>query len=426
MGFFEKITARLSDGNSIRSETVETSAPGQVTFKLADLNEIFNRQGGRLGGGPDMSEATYYTCLKILSETVAKLSIHLYDGNGEKVKDHHALTVLKYRPNEAMTSVTLKQVVEYNRDHFGNGYLLTKYGKDGKLQGLYPLNPMKVKVLVDNQSIFPGDRRIWYEYTPKTGETVIISSKEMIHVKGGLSTDGVVGMSVRETLARTMETNKASQDYLKDLYSNGLTANAVLKYTGDLDKEKRKELTKQVAELIDDEESNSKRILPIPLGMDIVPLDLKLTDSQFYELKKYSSLQIAAAFGIKPNHLNDYEKSSYANSESQNLSFYVDTLLYILTAYEEEFNRKLLTESELKSGLRFKFNVGTILRGDLKTQAEALRMQVDGAMMTLNEARAKLDLPPIQGGDIIIVNGSYTTLEDVGIAYRKDNKNAEN
>ena len=69
--------------------------------------------------------------------------------------------------------------------------------------------------------------------------------------------------------------------------------------------------------------------------------ELRLEFVEIYELKKYNSLQIAAAFGIKPNNLNDYSKSSYANSSAQNLSFYIDTLLYNITLYEQELNRKL-------------------------------------------------------------------------------------
>ena len=161
------------------------------------------------------------------------------------------------------------------------------------------------------------------------------------------------------------------------------------------------------------------RIIPLPLGFDIVPLDLKLTDSQFYELKKFSSLQVAAAFGIKPNHLNNYDKSSYSNSEMQNLTFYVDTLLAILTQWEEELNYKLLTNEEIEQGLSYQFNVGTILRGDIKTQSESLRNYVSGSIYTINEARKKAGLPPAPGGDVIVVNGSYTDLDKLGNAYAK-------
>ena len=165
--------------------------------------------------------------------------------------------------------------------------------------------------------------------------------------------------------------------------------------------------------------NNPSGIFPLPLGMDLTPLDLKLSDTQFFELKKYTALQIAGAFGVKPNHLNDYNKSSYSNSEMQNLSFYVDTLLYILTLYEEEFNLKLLTEKERLSGLRFEFNVASILKGDLKTQAECITKFIQSGVYTINEARNLVGLPAVEGGDIIIMNGSYVRLEDIGIAYKK-------
>ena len=79
---------------------------------------------------------------------------------------------------------------------------------------------------------------------------------------------------------------------------------------------------------------NTGKIIPVPLGMKLTPLDIKLSDSQFFELKKYTALQIAAAFGVKPNQINDYSKSSYANSELQQLSFYVDTELFVIKQYE--------------------------------------------------------------------------------------------
>ena len=105
----------------------------------------------------------------------------------------------------------------------------------------------------------------------------------------------------------------------------------------------------------------------------------------------------------------------------QNLTFYVDTLLYILSLYEEEFNLKLLTEKERLSGLRFEFNVATILKGDLKTQAECITKFIQSGVYTINEARNLMGLPSVEGGDIIVMNGSYVPLEDIGIAY-KDKK----
>ena len=162
---------------------------------------------------------------------------------------------------------------------------------------------------------------------------------------------------------------------------------------------------------------NSRRLITLPVGADIQTLDLKLTDSQFYELKRYSALQVAAAFGVNPDHLNDYTKSSYNNSAMQNLQFYVNTLLYNVSLYEQEMNRKLLTEKEQTEGKGFKFNVWVILRGDPSQQADILQKMVQSAIYSPNEARARLDSPPCDGGDVHMVNGSYVKLEDIGKAY---------
>ena len=209
-----------------------------------------------------------------------------------------------------------------------------------------------------------------------------------------------------------------SQRFLNNLYKNGLTAKAVLEYTGELNEDAAEKL-RQTFERFGAGSQNTGKILPVPLGMKLTPLDIKLTDSQFVELKKYSALQIAAAFGIKPNQINDYEKSSYSNSEMQQLSFYVDTMLFVLKQYEEEVNYKLLSDDELEEGLYFKMNEKVLLRTDSKTQMEILKEGINNGIETVNEARRKLDLMDMDGGDVLIVNGTYVPLTKVGAAYDK-------
>lgn len=381
-------------------------------------------KGGNISAGKDLSEITYFTCLKVLSESIGKLSINLKDSDNNRIYAHDSLQMLKVRPNKFMTPTTFKALIEYHRNHSGNAYAYLQYEKNGKLEGIYPLESRNMQILIDNADIFQRGNKMYYRYlAPKTGKTYIFEDKEILHFKGGLSEDGLVGKSVRETLASTLKGVKVSQQYLNNLYEKGLTAKAILKYTGDFDSKKKAMLVNELANFATG--NDSRGIIPIPLGMDLVPLDLKLTDSQFYELKKFTSLQIAAAFGVKPNHLNNYDKSSYANSEMQNLTFYIDTLLFILNQYEEEFNYKMLSEEERKKGLRFEFNVASILRGDLKTQAESITKYVAGSIYTINEARAYAGLPKVEDGEKILVNGSYVELKNVGNAYLKGGENNE-
>lgn len=381
-------------------------------------------RGGNISAGKDLSEITYFTCLKVLSESIGKLSINLKDSDNNRIYAHDSLQMLKVRPNKFMTPTTFKALIEYHRNHSGNAYAYLQYEENGKLEGIYPLESRNMQILIDNADIFQRGNKMYYKYlAPKTGKTYIFEDKEILHFKGGLSEDGLVGKSIRETLASTLKGVKISQQYLNNLYEKGLTAKAILKYTGDFDSKKKAMLVNELANFASG--NDSRGIIPIPLGMDLVPLDLKLTDSQFYELKKFTSLQIAAAFGVKPNHLNNYDKSSYANSEMQNLTFYIDTLLFILNQYEEEFNYKMLSEEERKKGLRFEFNVASILRGDLKTQAESITKYVTGSIYTINEARTYAGLSKVADGEKILVNGSYVELKNVGNAYLKGGENNE-
>lgn len=191
-----------------------------------------------------------------------------------------------------------------------------------------------------------------------------------------------------------------------------------LQYVGDLEESKIKALQKKFADKLSGPK-NAGRVIPVPIGLQLTPLKMNLTDAQFFELKKYSALQIAGAFGIKPNQINNYEKSSYSNSETQQLAFLVDTALYRLKMYEEEINAKVLSLKEEENGFFYKFNEKAILRTDTKTQMEMLKDAVNNGIYKPNEARRYLDMPDDPDGDKLIVNGNYIPLEKVGTQYTK-------
>ena len=203
------------------------------------------------------------------------------------------------------------------------------------------------------------------------------------------------------------------------------TITETLEYTGELNEKAKAALVKSFEEF-GSGAKNTGKILPVPLGMKLTPLDIKLTDSQFFELKKYNALQIAGAFGVKPNQINDYSKSSYSNSEMQQLSFYVDTELFIIKQYEEEINFKMLPDEDTDDGYYYKFNEKVLFRTDSKTQMEYLRNGVNGTIIKPNEARRKLDMEDAEGGDVLLANGSIVPLTMAGAAYLKGESEQEN
>src|SRR5690606_1029781 len=111
---------------------------------------------------------------------------------------------------------------------------------------------------------------------------------------------------------------------------------------------------------------NANRVSLLPVGYQYQPLSLKMTDAQFLENTELTIRQIAAAFGVKMHQLNELSRATHTNVEYQQREFYVDTLMDILTGYEQELSYKLFTDEELNEGYYIKFNVDAILRADQK------------------------------------------------------------
>lgn len=379
-----------------------------------------------------LNEVTYFTCLKMLTETMGKLPLKFYQRTGKgkiRAEPNKAAQLLMTRPNKIMTPATFWGTVEFNCQHYGNAYvwIQTKYQKSGRFGGtiepvaFWVMQSEYVQVFMDDVGVFGNTGQLYYRYSdPKTGKTYTFGQDSVMHFKTWCSTDGILGKSVREILMDTIGGAEESQTYLNRLYQDGLTASMALQYTGDLDKPRRMALQREYNDLLTGAK-NAGKVVAVPVGMTLQPLNIKLADAQFFELKKYTALQIAGAFGIKPNQLNNYEKSSYANSETQQLAFLIDTMAYRLNQYEQEINYKCLTPEEQKEGFFFKFNEKALLRTDAKTQMSNIVSAVTNGLYTVNEGRELLDLAYVDGGDVNMINGTYTPITQIGAAYGLNN-----
>lgn len=375
----------------------------------------------------ELREVTCYTCMKILSETMGKLPIKVYEWKKKqgrvRADPDSTSKLLNGRPNPHMTPSIFFATVENNRNHFGNGYvwIQRKISRNGSENiGLWIMQSDCVTPIYDNTGIFGGQGKIYYQYTdPLDGEMYVFPEMDVMHLKTSMTLDGLTGIPVRDMLGYVVEGASQSQQYMSNLYKGGMTASMALQYAGEIDDSRIKLLQKKYDKYLSGPK-NAGKIVPVPAGMQLQPLNYKLTDAQFFELKKYSALQIAGAFGVKPNQINDYEKSSYANSEMQQLSFLVDTMLFPLKQYEEELTYKLYIGTEKSC----KFNEKAILRTDSKTQMEILAQGVQNGMRKVNEARELLDLPRDPDGDVLLMNGNFIPVKMAGEQYKKGETSA--
>ena len=412
LDFFRKNKVQKSAG----------SVPEVMQPYILDLGKLLGFDPTQYDEGR-LSEVTYFACLKMLSEAVAKLPLTLQrvseDGGVEDASGDPLYTAVKLRPNPYMTPSAFWEAMENNRNHYGNAYAQIRYTESSV--ELYPLVSDRMRVCVPDNMRLPDVRDIYYEYSsPETGEILHFWSDEVLHFKSSMTFSGLFGISVRDKLRLSLDGAKDSQKVLNELYKNNMAGRAVVQFspTQEMKEGYQERYVKQLDDFAHGRKKTGSTFIPIPYGTSVTPLNLRLADEQFLELRKYTALQIASAFGIKPNQLNDYEKASYANSEAQQLAFYVETMLSILKQYEEELNYKLLSSSQTAQGYRFKFNVAAVLRGDTKAQVESLCQGISNGLYTPNEARRMLDLPSLSGGERIYFNGSNIAVEDAGAQYQ--------
>ena len=393
-----------------------------ATSEWAELNELYRFLGiDPAKTGDATSEATYFACLKVLMEAIGKLPLKIQQFTPDKgiriAREHPYYRMLNERPNRYMTASSFWGTCEQFRDDRGNAYVWIDT-RDPKHPQLWHLDPSNVQVIYDDARKLSDAADVYYRYTTKSG-TVTFSSEEVLHFKSHYTKDGITGISVREQLSATLRGNIKAQEFINKTIESGMTAKSVLNYTGSLNDANVQALVKEVTRYAKGEmkDKGIENIVPMPVGFSLTPLNLKLADSQFLELRQYSALQIASAFGVKPYQVGDYTKSSYASAEAQQLSFLVDTLLFIVKQYEEELTYKLLTDAEVAEGYHIKFNVAVMLRADQKTQIDSLSAAVSNFLMTPNEARERLDLPSKEGGDQLLGNGASIPVQYTGAQY---------
>lgn len=414
MGIFNKLRNRLFKN---RGQPIGNwMDSGLANILGIDINQIEN--------STELSETIYYICMKHLSETLSKMPWEVVQKTEKKGKekkfDSNLDLILNVRPNPYYSASTLWGTVELNKLHYGNAFVYIEMNRStGKLKHLWVLPSEDVRIWVDDKGIIGRKNAIWYVWTDRsTGTEYKFWQHEILHFKTSVSFNGIAGIPVKEILKTQINSGKNAIGFLNKLYkANMFGSKIVVHYTGELSKKKEGNLAKKIEEFSKSKGSGS--IIPIPMGSTAQILDMKLADAQFFENNKNSALQLAAAFGIKPNVINDYTKSSYSNSETQQIDFFVNTLQPLFSTYEQELTYKLFHKEELQQGYRLMINEKILFKMDNKTKSEVYSKYAMNFIMTPNEVREELNLPYHDEGNKLLGNGNAIGIDGVGKQYKK-------
>ena len=135
----------------------------------------------------------------------------------------------------------------------------------------------------------------------------------------------------------------------------------------------------------------------------------------------------SGGFALSAAQVDTRIKSSFNNIEQQSLEFVKYTLDPWVSRWEQAMVRALLTPDEKKKYF-FKFNVDGLLRGDYQSRMNGYATARQNGWMSANDIREleNLDrIPAEQGGDLYLINGNMTKLEDAGIFAAGNNGKEE-
>lgn len=365
-----------------------------------------------------MQMTAVYACVRILSESIAGLPVHLYQymdsGSKQKAIEHPLYRLLHDEPNPEMTSFVFRETLMTHLLLWGNAYAQIIRNGKGQVVALYPLMPNRMSVDRDNKG------HLFYQYqmqdsdapTAKSG-TVILKPSDVLHIPG-LGFDGLVGYSPIAMAKNAIGLSIATEEYGAKFFANGATPSGILEYPGTV---KNPEAIRESWNAGFGGSSNAHKVAVLEEGMKYTPIAITPNEAQFLETRKFQIDEIARIFRVPPHMVGDLEKSSFSNIEQQSLEFVKYTLEPWIVRWEQSLNRALLSEAE-KAAYFVKFNVDGLLRGDYQSRMNGYATARQNGWMSANDIREleNLDLIPDElGGNLYLINGNMTKLQDAGI-----------
>ena len=364
-----------------------------------------------------MQMTAVYACVRILSEAIAGLPLHLYkytsDGGKEKATDHPLYQLLHDEPNPEMSSFVFRETLMTHLLLWGNAYAQIIRNGKGDVIALYPLMPNRMRVDRDDKGqLYYTYNRVYDEALKTKSMTVVLKPYDVLHIPG-LGFDGLVGYSPIAMAKNAIGLAIATEEYGAKFFANGAAPSGVLEHPSTL---KNPEKLREAWQSQFGGSQNSNRIAVLEEGLKYTPISISPEQAQFLETRKFQINEIARIFRVPPHMVGDLEKSSFSNIEQQSLEFVKYTLDPWVVRWEQNLQRILLNPDEKKDYF-FKFNVDGLLRGDYASRMTGYATARQNGWMSANDIREleNLDRIPTElGGDLYLINGNMLPMQNAG------------
>lgn len=367
------------------------SAPSDLTAKnmTALFSGISTDAGVNVNEESSLGFSAVYSAVRVISEAIATLPLQVYtktEEGREMNSDHPLYYILHDQPNIYQTSYTYRETLSAHQCLWGNAYSFIERDGASRVVGLHPIHPSLVVPKFDDTK-----KKIFYVINNKE----VIEQSNILHFPA-LSMDGIIGKSPIQVAKESIGLGMAAEKFGASFYGNGANMTGILKHPGKLTESSQNRLRNSWNKHEGIGKAHGTAILEE--GMTYERISIPPEQAQFLGTRKFQISEIARWFKLPPHLLGDMERTTFSNIESQDIAFIKYSLAPWLKRWEQELNKKLLTNAE-KGNTYFEFNVEGFLRGDIKTRSEFYSKMITSRVLSPNEVRRMENLRDYDGGD---------------------------
>jgi len=358
-----------------------------------------------------------YSCITLIANDIGKLRLRLVEQDKDGIwteTESPAFSPVLRKPNRFQNHIQFKEWWIMSKLTRGNTYALKQRDNRGVVTALYLLDPLKVEPLV------APDGSVYYrlradEMSGIREEERTLPASEIIHDRMNCLFHPLVGVSPLYACGVAAGHGLAMQQQSSTFFGNGARPSGVLTAPGAISQDAADRIKEAWETKFNG--LSAGRIAVLGDGMEYEPMVMSATDSQLVEQLKMTAEIVCSVFHVPPAKIGLAQDSNASNAEIRDRNYYSDCL----QSHIEQFELCVDEGLGIGHGVRIEGRVlgvdldvdGGLWRMDTASLISAMGNGVAQAVITTDEARSRLELPKVKGGDVIWRQQQYFSLADL-------------
>jgi HK97 family phage portal protein len=339
-----------------------------------------------------------FSSFTLISSDVGKCRLKLVEQGENGVWDETSspsFSPVLIKPNHFQSRIQFYENWIISKLAFGNTYVLLKRDSRNVVVSMYVLDPLRTKPLVAPN----GD--VYYQVARDNlsgvEEDLFVPASEIIHDRWPVTIHPLVGLAPLNACKLAAQTAENIQNQSLTLFANASTPGGILTAPGNIDQPKAYELKQRWKE--NQGGLNLGGVAIMGNGLTYVPLAMKAVDAQLVEQLGSAGKIVTTALNVPAYMVGVGDPPAYNNVQALNQQYYSQCLQKLFEAIEELLDEALGLRYVQNHKYGAEFEIDDLLRMDTAPLIESEVKAVRGSVKAPNEARKRLNLKPVEGGD---------------------------